>query len=169
MTALAVDPETSAPRVFTGMFSQPFEQLRVGDMHTTAGRTVTETDVVMFAHMTGDTLPVHTDRHWAEKEGMYGRRTANGLLTLSYALGLLPLDIVHLIALRRIREVVFKRPVFLGDTIRSRVRITELIDRGAFGCVVVSLQVVNQDDQTVLHGLFELLWKLGGSGTADGG
>jgi acyl dehydratase len=64
---------------------------------------------------------------------------------------------------------VFKRPVFLGDTIRSRVRITELIDRGAFGCVVVSLQVVNQDDQTVLHGLFELLWKLGGSGTADGG
>jgi acyl dehydratase len=72
-------------------------------------------------------------------------------------------------ALRRIREVVFKRPVLLGHTIRSRVRITELIDRGAFGCVVVSLQVVNQDDQTVLHGLFELLWKLGGSGTADGG
>jgi acyl dehydratase len=81
-------------------------------------------------------------------------------LTLSYAVGLLPLDIEHVIALRRIREVVFKRPTFLGDTIRSKIRIDRLSERGPFGSVISALQVVNQDGDTVIRGSFDMLWKL---------
>lgn len=158
MTGLDWRPEEA--RVFTGLFSQPFEALRVGDSYTTSGRTITETDVVMFANMTGDTLPIHVDRHWAEEFGMFGKRTANGLLTLSYAVGLLPLDIEHVVALRRIREVVFKRPTFLGDTIRSKIRIDRLSERGPFGSVISALQVINQDGDTLIRGSFDMLWKL---------
>ena len=160
MTPLTSVPAPPESRFFTGMFSQRFEALQVGDTHTTQGRTLTETDVVMFAHMTGDTLPVHTDAHWAEQHAMHGRRTANGLLTLSYAVGLLPLDIENVVALRRIREVVFKRPAFLGDTIRANVRIERLIPRGPFGCVITSLRVTNQADEVILRGTFEMLWHL---------
>jgi acyl dehydratase len=168
MTTETSLPATAGSRLLGGMFSQRFESLRVGDGYTSQGRTLTETDVVMFAHMTGDNLPVHTDAHWAERHGMHGRRTANGLLTLSYAVGLLPLDIEHVIALRRICEVVFKRPAFLGDTIRAQARIQRLIPLGSFGCVVTSVHVINQNDEVVLRGTFEMLWKLGESSPSAG-
>jgi 3-hydroxybutyryl-CoA dehydratase len=142
------------------LFSTRFEDLVVGVSFTTPGRTVTETDVVNFSQWTGDTLPVHTDRHWAEQHGLYGRRIANGLLTLSYTVGLLPLDHQRIIALRRVRELVFKRPVFLDDTIHGQGRIDRLLRLDPFGCVVTSLQSVNQDGEIVMRGIFEMLWRL---------
>src|SRR4051794_25587333 len=143
------------------LFSQAFEDLREGDTFATQARTITETDVVMFANMTGDTLPVHTDRHWAEEHGMHGQRTANGLLTLSYTVGLLPLDVDQVVALRRMRDVVYKRPVFLGDTIHARGRIERLVRFEHFGCVTTTLRSVNQHGDVVVRGTFEMLWKLG--------
>ncbi len=141
-----------------GFFSQRFCDLRVGDSFVTQGRTLTETDVVHFAHMTGDNLPVHTDRHWAQEHGLYGQRTANGLLVVSYTVGLLPLDHQHVVALRRIRDLTFKRPALLGDTIRGAGRIERLLELGPFGMVVCSLKTLNQHDEVVVRGSFEMLW-----------
>ena len=52
----------------------------------------------------------------------FGERIAHGLLVLSIAAGLVPFDPQRVIALRRVRDVVFKRPVRFGDTITRRGR-----------------------------------------------
>jgi acyl dehydratase len=74
--------------------------------------------------------------------------------------GLLPLDPRQVIALRRIREVVMKRPTFLGDTIHARGVITELRRLGRFGSVVTRISTVTQDDRVVAVGTYEMLWRL---------
>lgn len=86
------------------------------------GRTVTEADVAMFAGLTGDFHPQHTDAEWAASSP-FGERIAHGLLVLSLAAGLVEFDPDEVIALRRVRDVVFKRPVKLGDTIRVSVEM----------------------------------------------
>lgn len=141
-------------------FSRGFRQLQVGDQFRTGGRTITETDVVNFSVWTGDMLPAHIDRHWSESNSLHRQRVANGLLVLSYTLGLLPLDHDHALALRRISNVTFKRPTFFGDTVHAEGVITDLRTLDTFGCVHTRVASVNQDGATVVVGYFEMLWRL---------
>ena len=83
---------------------------------TSRGRTITEADVVAFAALTGDWHPQHADAEWAARSE-FGERIAHGMLIASFAVGLVDVDPETVLALRRVREVVFKRPVRLGDTI----------------------------------------------------
>src|SRR5204862_7517956 len=76
-----------------------FDDLRIGDAMESSGRTVTEYDVVSFASLTGDWHPQHADAAWAA-ESPFGRRIAHGMLVISYALGLLPIDPRVVMALR---------------------------------------------------------------------
>lgn len=151
------------------LFATRFEELRVGSVFETRGRTVTEADVVNFAAWTGDRAPMHTDRHWTERHWLHPARIAHGLLVLSYTAGLLPLDPDLVLALRRIRDVVFKRPTFLGDTLRARGRVDGLRTYEHAGCVICQLEAVNQHDEVVVRGAFELLWRLDPSPSQDGG
>ena len=91
-------------------WSCPFEELEAGQAFATRGRTVTEADVVGFAALTGDWHPQHTDAVWAA-ESAFGERIAHGLFVLSLAGGLVPFDPERVVALRRVGDVVFKRPV----------------------------------------------------------
>ncbi|MEZ4555850.1 MAG: MaoC/PaaZ C-terminal domain-containing protein [Caldilineaceae bacterium] len=63
-----------------------FEEFQIGDQVESVGRTVTETDVVNFAAISGDWNLIHTDAEYS-KEQMYGQRMAHGLLVLSIASG----------------------------------------------------------------------------------
>ena len=95
---------------------------RSGEELTTAGRTITEADLVSFSSLTGDWHPQHADAEWAAA-GRFGERVAHGMLVLSYAVGLVPLDPERVVALRGLDSVSFKRPVAIGDTIRVRTRV----------------------------------------------
>ena len=55
-----------------------FDDIAVGDTWKSGARTVTETDIVMFAGLTGDYNPLHVDEEFA-KETFYGARIAHGL------------------------------------------------------------------------------------------
>ena len=99
-----------------------FDSLAVGDRFETRGRTITEADVVTFACLTGDMHPQHTDAAWASTS-VFGERVAHGMLVASLAFGLVPFDPDRVVALRRVRDAVFKRPVSFGDTIRVAGRI----------------------------------------------
>ena len=68
-----------------------FDRLETGLAVTTRGRTITESDLVSFSALTGDWHPQHADADWAA-EGPFGERVAHGMLVLSYAVGLLPID-----------------------------------------------------------------------------
>ena len=123
------------------------------------GRTVTEADVVAFAALTGDWHPQHSDAVWAA-ESAFGERIAHGMLIVSLAVGLVDFDPRRVVALRRIRDVVFKRPVRLGDTIH--VEVTEA-DRRPVGddtfLVAWNWRIVNQDEELVCRVAIEALYR----------
>jgi 3-hydroxybutyryl-CoA dehydratase len=143
----------------TAIFSQPFDALEAGDRFSTRGRTVTEADVAGFAGLTGDFHPQHVDAEWAAASP-FGGRIAHGLLVLSFAAGLVPFDPERVVALRRVRDVVFKRPVRFGDTIRVQGRIADVrpVDDAA-GLVAVALNVTGAEGRTVTRATVEVLWR----------
>jgi acyl dehydratase len=141
------------------MFDRAFDELQVGDRFTTRGRTVTESDVVAFAALTGDLHPQHTDAVWAA-ESQFGERIAHGMLLLSFAVGLVPLDPERVVALRRISDAVFKRPVLFGDTIHVESRVEALSPVGDdLGLATCLWTIVNQDGRTVARATVEVLWR----------
>jgi acyl dehydratase len=139
-------------------WSAPFDELCEGWEFATRGRTVGESDVVAFGTLTGDLHPQHVDAEWAASSP-FGERVAHGMLLLSYAVGLVPFAPERVLALRAVREAVFKRPVRLGDTISVRGRLggtTEVDER--CGLVRCRLQVVNQRGELCVRAELELLW-----------
>jgi acyl dehydratase len=123
------------------------------------GRTITEADVVAFAALTGDWHPQHSDATWAA-ESAFGERIAHGMLIVSFAVGLVDFDPERVVALRRLRDVVFKRPVRLGDTIHVEGSVAESrsIDEETT-LLSWSWRIVNQDDELVCRALVETLWR----------
>ena len=119
------------------------------------GRTITEADVVAFSALTGDWHPQHSDAVWAAQSA-FGERIAHGMLVVSFAVGLVDFDPERVIALRRIRDVVFKRPVRLGDTIHVEGDETERreVDDGT-ALVTWNWRIVNQVDELVCRATIE--------------
>ena len=96
-----------------------FEDFQVGDEFHSVSRTITESDVVNFAGLSGDFNQIHTDDEFA-KTTIFKGRIAHGLLGLAVISGLAArLGFVEgtTIALRNI-EWKFKNPIRAGDTIR---------------------------------------------------
>ena len=140
-------------------WSSPFEEVEAGTAFTTRGRTVTEADVVSFAALTGDWHPQHTDAVWAAGSA-FGERIAHGLFVISLAGGLVPFDPERVVALRRVGDVVFKRPVKFGDTLRVEGKVAEVTEASdAAGLVGFTWNVVNQDGRTVCRARVEVLWR----------
>ena len=136
-----------------------FDDLRIGDAMESSGRTVTEYDVVSFAALTGDWHPQHADAAWAA-ESPFGRRIAHGMLVISYALGLLPIDPRVVLALRSLDGAVLKRPVGLGDTIRVRAKAAEKRPLGEeTGLVTLAVRILNQGDELVARMEITVLWR----------
>jgi len=120
-------------------------------------RTITEQDIEQFAALTWDRHPAHTDQAWAE-ENLFGERVAHGLLVLSFAIGMVPTD--AFVALRRIKNVVFKSPVRIGDTIHTEmklVKVQPINDELALGTGRVT--VVKQDGAAALKMELEALMR----------
>ena len=144
----------------------PFEALETGQEFTTRARTVTEADVVSFAALTGDWHPQHADAQWAAGSP-FGERIAHGMLVISLAAGLVPFDPGRVIALRRVSDATFKRPVRLGDTVHVEGRVKQLAPASAeAGLVTFAWNVVNQDGSTVCRACVDVLWRRDGEADA---
>ena len=140
-----------------------YEDLHVGLEFDSPTRTITESDVMTFAGLTGDYSELHTSAAFAEQT-RYGRRVAHGLLGLSVAHGLMwprtnaMRDIA--IALLGISDWRFRGPIFLGDTIRVRYNVAEMRDSRSNpeqAIVTFDVQVFNQADEMVQGGRKMLL------------
>jgi 3-hydroxybutyryl-CoA dehydratase len=139
--------------------SRDFDELEVGGRFRSPGRTITETDLVSFATLTGDFHPLHTDVEWAA-ESEFNGRIAHGMLLLSYCVGLVPLDPEHVLALRGFERVAFKRPVRIGDTIHveGELESKKELDE-ATGLVVFSWKIVNQRSEVVTLAKVRVVWR----------
>lgn len=137
-----------------------YEEFELGAKMVTRGRTIGESDLIQFAALTGDFNPMHTDATYAS-ETIMGQRVAHGLLSLSYAVGqAYQLGILErtVLAFREL-EMKFSVPVFIGDTIRAEVEVTEKKDakRLGGGSVKLAMKIVNQDNKVVQKGTLTLL------------
>jgi 3-hydroxybutyryl-CoA dehydratase len=136
-----------------------FDDLVVGDEWETPRRTVTETDVVLFAGLSGDFNPLHVD-HTSSQSGPFGRPVAHGLLGMSIATGLVSQAArIDTMALLAILDWRFLRPIAFGDTIHavSRVESLEAHASGRRGVVTWQRRVFNQDGHLVQEGRTQTL------------
>lgn len=135
-----------------------FEELRVGDCWRSRARTITETDIVNFAGITGDFDPLHVD-HEAAAASPFGRPIAHGLLGLSFVAGLSSYyPSVQTAAFIAIRNWEFMLPLFVGDTVHVVNSIIEIEASGRrHGRVVWERRLVNQKDEVVQKGTLETL------------
>lgn len=141
--------------------SRDFDELRPGDGFVTLGRTITEADLMSFSALTGDWHPQHADAAWAAGS-MFGERIAHGMMVLSYAVGLAPIDPDRVVALRGIDGVAFKRPVRIGDTIHVEGRVEDVRELDAeHGLVTLLWRVRNQGGELVARARITALWRRG--------
>jgi acyl dehydratase len=106
------------------MRSIPIDQLKVGDA-AESRKTISESDVYLFAGVTGDFNPVHVDEEYA-KTTPFGARVAHGPLTFSLCAGLLGTELPGVGTVAVSNQVEYKRPVYIGDTIAVRVEVAAL-------------------------------------------
>ncbi len=129
-----------------------FEDYEIGSGRMSYGRTITETDFVVHAGHTGDFFPHHMDAEFM-KTSEFGGRIAHGTMVFSIGVGLTA-NIINPVAFSygydRLR---FVRPVFIGDTIRTKTTIIAKEDdpkRADAGRVFERCEVINQKDEVVL-------------------
>lgn len=134
------------------MKSMFYEDYELGAGRGTWGRTITEADIVLHAGQTGDFYPHHMDEEWCKTQD-FGRRIAHGTLVFSVAVGMTAGEINPEAFSYGYERLRFIKPVFIGDTIRTAVAISEKKDhpkRPAFGIVTEKLTVTNQRNEVVL-------------------
>lgn len=150
---------TTHPIITRHLLARSFDGLSPGLAFTSPPRTVSDEDVVAFADLTGDHHPLHLDDAFAHGTP-FGGRIAHGMLVASLAVGMLPLDPEYVVALRAVREVVFKAPVHLGDTIALIGTIAELreIDEEV-GLVTVRCRILTADDRLAARLELDALWR----------
>ena len=140
-----------------------WEEWEVGKSYETAARTVTETDVVNFAGISGDYNPLHINEEYCKKT-QFGTRIAHGPLVYAIAAGLLfQLHLYDdtLIAFLGFESLKFTKPVKIGDTIHAKVTVTEVTETSKpdRGVMKRQLQVINQHGEIVQDGIQAFLMK----------
>ena len=150
-----MSPLPTSPR---GMY---FEEFQPGQKIVSAGRTVSEADIVAFAGLSGDFNQIHTDAEFSKKTPV-GQRVAHGLLGTSIASGLAVQTGVlegTILAFREINGWKFILPLTIGDTIHVELDVqeTKALRRIGGGLVVIAIDVVNQNSQTIMKGTWTVL------------
>jgi acyl dehydratase len=150
-------------------WSAAFDELSVGARFRTARRAIGETDLMVFSALTGDWHPQHTDPDWAARSP-FGERIAHGLLTVSLAVGLVPLDPDRVVALRRLGDVIFKRPVHLQENIHVAGHITALraIDERT-GLAGFAWAIRNDQEELVCRAGVDVVWRRDAPASTDPG
>ena len=129
-----------------------YEDFEVGAEYLTTGRTIAESDILQFAALTGDWNQLHTDEAYSQS-GPFGERIAHGLLGLALMEGMkYRLGLVDGTAIASLGwNVTFAKPIFIGDTVRVRVRITSKREtrNPERGIVMEQVELINQRDEVV--------------------
>lgn len=124
--------------------------------HYTFAKTVGETDVTLFAGITGDFSDTHVNDQYMKEKSNLGRRIAHGALLVGYMSTVSTISIAHVIHREGLTDfpvssgynkVRFLKPVFLGDTITAHYKVTSVDKEG--GRSFANVEVVNQHGDTV--------------------
>jgi 3-hydroxybutyryl-CoA dehydratase len=124
-----------------------FEDYRVGEVFVSPGRTITETDIVLFSAFSGDWHPLHTNVEYAAKTP-FKERIAHGMLSLVvgmaqlFRLGpyvVLPKSFIAFYGMDMVR---FTGPVRIGDTIHCEMTIKSMTEKDAKRGVIEAENII---------------------------
>lgn len=139
-----MDAIAKAPDSLTGYY---FEDLRVG-MSAVYARTITETDIVLFCGVSGDTNPVHLNEVYAQGT-RFGGRIAHGMLTASLISSVVGTKLPGPGAIYVSQNLRFRAPVRAGDTVSAEATVVELIPEKKFARLATTCRV---GDRVVVEG-----------------
>ena len=130
-----------------------FEDFALDSVSTSRGRTITETDIVNFAGLSGDFVELHVNAEYSA-QGPFGKRIAHGALIFSISTGLsVQMNQIQdtVIAFYGVDKLRFTRPVFIGDTIHVTKKVVSKEQKGAGrGVVTFETTVLNQNNEAVI-------------------
>lgn len=138
-----------------------FDDFKAGQSWTSPRRTITETDIVMFAGLTGDYNPVHTDQIYAEATP-FGTRILHGPAVFAIATGL-----EFRLGIKEGTAIAFlgmtwdlKAPVKMGDTIHvfQKVSMIRPTKNPARGIVNFWVEVRNQEGGVCQEGEWKVMF-----------
>jgi acyl dehydratase len=150
-TKTAAKSEASKEPPMPGKY---FDQFAIGEViHHPITRTVTETDNLLFSAMTHNPQPLHLDAEAARKSE-FGQILVNSTFTFSLMIGVSvgETTLGTLVANLGMDAVVFPKPVFIGDTLRTETTIVDKRDsksRPTQGIVVFEHRSINQRGEIV--------------------
>lgn len=139
-----------------------YDEFDVGKIFISQGRTVTESDVVTFAGLSGDFNPLHTDAEFGKKTP-FGERIAHGMLTVAMSTGMANwTGIFEGTTLALMEQVIrYRGAVKFGDTIHLELEVSEKkpTSKPDRGIVRFNTRICNQRDEIVVDGEWTLLMK----------
>ena len=124
------------------------QEMKIGD-HASVTKTVSETDVYLFAGITGDLNPAHTNEVAASKT-MFKTRIAHGMLGAGLISAVLGMYLPGPGTIYMGQELKFTKPVHIGDTVTATATVEEIILEK--NRVILDTTVVNQDGEVVIKG-----------------
>ena len=123
-------------------------ELKIGDQASTA-KTISESDVYLFAGITGDHNPAHVNEVYASQT-RFGRRIAHGILSAGLISAVLAMKLPGPGTIYLGQELKFVRPVYFGDTITATCTVSEL--RPEKNIARLETVCTNQDGAVVIKG-----------------
>lgn len=111
-------------------------------------KTVTETDVVLFAGISGDLNPAHVDEV-AAKQSMFKGRVAHGILGASFISAVIGMKLPGPGTLYLSQDLQFVKPIYFNDTVTATVTIKEV---GRRGRLTLETKLTNQDGKELITG-----------------
>ena len=114
-----------AKQILADLNGYYLEDLTVG-MSGIYAKTITDTDIVMFAGISGDTNPVHLNQEYAAAT-MFKGRIAHGMLSAGFISTVLGTKLPGPGCIYISQNLKFKAPVRVGDTVVARATITEIV------------------------------------------
>lgn len=131
------------------MKGKTMSEIKVGDK-AFFEKTISETDVYMYAGITGDLNPAHINEEYA-KDTMFKGRIAHGMLTAGLISAVLGMKLPGPGTIYLKQELKFTAPVRIGDTIKAEVEVSEMITEK--NRIILRTTCTNQNGDIVLDGM----------------
>jgi 3-hydroxybutyryl-CoA dehydratase len=130
------------------MIGKTIEELKVGET-AEFGKTVSESDIYLYAGITGDFNPAHLNKQYAQKT-FFKNRIAQGMLSAGFISGILGTKLPGPGTIYLEQTIKFLAPVRIGDTITARVEVVEIVHEKSR--VQLKTTCTNQEGTLVLKG-----------------